>query len=289
MAKPSARQICGFCGDPQDSEDSGGSSQLLPTIAHELRTPLTAMAGYGELLCDGMFGPLNPLQADAVERMRAVTHQLSVTIEELLVYANLNAGRERMVLDPPFDAVGIAEEAASLVRPYAARRGVVISDPVDFSVSPVYLESDKDKIRKILLYLIKNAVKYSPLTPEQSGFIHPHSGNSPNDPGLQTCSDPQAISDAESASTSATVEVRCWREGKTVYFTVQDYGLGIPSEYFERVFEPFFQLHSGLTRSHGGVGLGLYLARELAEIIGGRIWVESEPGAGTLFGLAVPA
>lgn len=293
MAKSSARQICGFCGDPHDSEDSGGSGQLLPTIAHELRTPLTALAGYGELLCDGMFGHLNPPQADAVERMRVVTHQLSVTIEELLVYANLNAGRERMVMDPPFDVVSVAEEAASLVRPSAARSGISISDPSTFSPTPVYLESDKDKIRKILLYLIKNAVKYSPNEPGQHGWFESHAsggieyapdGREPAPHGLEPA--PHSL---ESESSGGKVEVRCWREGNTVCFTVRDYGPGIPSEYFERIFEPFFQLHAGLSRSHGGVGLGLYLARELADIIGGRIWVESEPGSGTLFGLSVPA
>jgi signal transduction histidine kinase len=144
--------------------------------------------------------------------------------------------------------------AADLVRAAAA-----VIEPLarqkhlefDYSVSdaPIRMTSDVDKIRQILINLAGNAVKFTD-TGEVRLDVEVHNGD--------------------------------------VRFTVRDTGIGIARDDLERLFKPFAQLDTRLTRRHGGTGLGLYIARRLAELLGGRIDVESQPGKGSAFSLVLP-
>jgi signal transduction histidine kinase len=223
-------------------------SAFLATLSHELRTPVAALVGYGELLSDGVAGELNPAQRDLVERMRSVTDQLAAIIDQLLSFSSIEGGRE--VVRPGTIAVGDMLAATAIaIDPIARRKGLKIV--LDLSNAPEYIESDFDKVRRILVSLAENAVKFT-------------------------------------ASGEVTLSARLVPEGM-VRFDVRDTGPGIPHDAHRRIFEPFSQLEPGLTRRHGGTGLGLFIAQRLSGLLGGCVQVDSEPGAGSTFTLLIPA
>lgn len=138
-------------------------STFLATMSHELRTPLTALTGYGELLADEIVGPLTPLQRDTIERMRAVTHHLTVMIDEILTFSSIEAGRERVVRATVSPAE-VLRAAAAVIEPLAHKKHVALILEADDGVPP--LHSDADKLRQILVNLAGNAIKFT-----DAGFV----------------------------------------------------------------------------------------------------------------------
>jgi signal transduction histidine kinase len=222
-------------------------SAFLATLSHELRTPVAALVGYGELLSDDVAGELNSAQRDLVERMRSVTDHLSAIIDQLLSFSSIEGGRE--VVRPSTVAVGdLLAATAIAVDPLARRKGLQVV--LDLSASPEEIESDFDKVRRILVSLAENAVKFTD---------------------------------------SGQVTLAASQESEMVRFDVRDTGPGIPKDAYRRIFEPFAQLEPGLTRRHGGTGLGLFIAQRLSGLLGGCVQVVSEPGLGSTFTLLIPA
>ena len=219
---------------------------FLTTISHELRTPLTALTGYGELLADEIFGPLSEHQLDMVDRMRTVTHQLAVMVDELLTFSTLEAGRES-VRPEDVALVDIIESVIAAVEPFARQKDLELGFVVP--ERPPMMNTDGEKIRQILVNLVGNAIKFT---------------------------------DKGHVSISAT------RNNGELRVAVADTGIGISATDCARLFQPFTQLDSGLTRRHGGTGLGLYNSSRLAQLLGGRVDVESAPGSGSTFTLVVP-
>lgn len=221
-------------------------STFLATMSHELRTPLTALTGYGELLADGILGPLSDDQAETVERMRSVTQGLSAIIDELLTFSSLDSGREQLRMAEVASG-DLMRAAAAAVVPTAHRKGLLVE--VRVPPDAPLVTTDPEKARQALGNLAANAVKFT-------------------DEGVVTF-----------AVASDRAEVR---------FLVKDTGLGIAPEDVERIFQPFVQLDSGLTRRHGGTGVGLYMTSRLAALLGGRMEVDSTPGSGSRFMLVLP-
>lgn len=222
-------------------------SRFLATVSHELRTPLTALAGYEELLADQVIGPMSDSQLDILERMRSVTQHLASVIEEVLAFSSLDEGRE-VVRATDFLAADLVKSISAVIEPLARQKHLRVT--VDVPATPIRMTSDIDKIRKVLVNLAANAVKFTDV-----GEVRLE---------LSAC------------------------EGE-VRFTIRDTGIGIAPRDFDRLFRPFAQLDTGLTRRHGGTGLGLYISRTLAELLGGRIELESELRQGSAFTLVLPA
>ena len=231
--------------------------RFLATISHELRTPLTALTGYEELLADEVMGPLTEPQTDILERMRAVTHHLTVMIEEVLTFSSIEAGRE-VVRPTEFLAGDLVRAAMAIVEPLARQKHLRLSS--DLPTEPIRLTSDIDKVRQIIVNLAGNAVKFT-----DEGEVR------------------LELSEVHSSGDAAGEERR------EVRFAIIDTGAGIAPEDARRLFRPFSQIDAGLTRRHGGTGLGLYISQRLAQLLGGRIDVASELGAGSTFTLAIPA
>jgi signal transduction histidine kinase len=230
--------------------------RFLATVSHELRTPLTALTGYEELLADEVIGPLTEAQTDVLERMRSVTHHLTVMIEEVLAYSSIEAGHE--VLRPSeFLAGDLVRAALAIVEPLARQKKLRLV--CDIPDEPIRLTSDIDKVRQIIVNLVGNAVKFT-----DQGEVRIV----------------LSVSAIGSDSSGARREVR---------FTVRDTGIGISSDDLGRLFQPFAQVDTGLTRRHGGTGLGLYISQRLAQLLGGRLEVESERGKGSAFTLVLDA
>ena len=223
-------------------------ANFLATVSHELRTPLTALTGYGELLADEILGPMSQQQHDVIERMRAVTNHLTAMIDEILSYANLEAGRET-VRATEVSAGEVLYDLAAVIEPLARQKGIAFEIEIPGRVPTI--RTDPDKLRQILVNLGGNAVKFT-----DRGTVR--------------------------LTLESTSHPACVR------FRVSDSGIGIAPDDQQRPFQPFVQLDGGLTRRHGGTGLGLYIARRLAQLLGGHIELESEMGRGSAFTLVLP-
>lgn len=233
-------------------EGDAAKTSLLATLSHELRTPLTALEGYGELLEDEILGPLEPAQRDVIMRLRTVSRHLGSLIEDILTYASLEA--DRVVARSALVSVDeVVDTLYPFIEPLAREKGIQFRVDVDEKL-PV-LMTDEPKVRQILINLCQNAVKF---TDEGEVQVRVSRG-SPGADGVPT--------------------IRC---------TVKDTGIGIATADLQRLFRPFSQVDSSLARRHGGTGLGLYISRRLATLLGGRIEVVSRPGDGSAFTLVLP-
>lgn len=227
-------------------------TQFLQTMSHEFRTPLNAIVGHTEILSGGIVGPVTPLQQDHLRRIRRSSDHLLALIEELLSFARLDAGEEVVFTEPVF-AADVVDETFDIVRAIAERKGLRLRSELPHSA--IALDTDKLKLRQVLVNIVTNAVKYS-----DAGEV--------------------------------VLVVRATVSGAStrINFEVTDGGRGIAVADHERVFEAFWQVHQSLTRSSDGTGLGLAVARRLARMLGGDVVIsESRIGHGTTFVAWLPA
>ena len=227
---------------------SRAKSDFIAAMSHELRTPLNAVLGHLELLELRIHGELTRAQRESLERIGAATRHLRGLIEEVLSFARLEAGRTDIRLTE-VELDEVIREAAAVIEPLARQK------QLDFTVESNLDEgvrTDADKVRQILINLAGNAVKFT-----------------------------------DAGQVRILVESRETRPDEIVV-SVSDTGSGIAPENQVRLFRPFQQLESGYSRRHGGTGLGLYLSRQYAALLGGRIEVQSELGKGSTFSLVLP-
>jgi len=228
-------------------EASRAKSDFLAVVSHELRTPLTTIMGYTDLLLAGVPAPLPDPSRAFVDRIRTASWHLLGVIEQILLYARMDVGREE-VHPERTTLAALAHDAAALVEPVAAEKGLRLI--VDVAEPDAPIETDLTKLRQILLNLLANAVKFT----EQG-----------------------------------EVRLQIATNGDSFVFRVSDTGRGIPPEYRERVFEPFWQVDSPDTRRIGGPGLGLSVARRLARFLGGDLCLEASGADGSSFLLCLPS
>ncbi len=232
-------------------------SNFLATVSHELRTPLTSVIGYSEMLLEGIAGALNDEQRDYVRTVMEKGDQLLQLITGILDISRMEAG-ELKVRRAPFNLAEVVQIAISTVAPNALRKRVKLETDLPAQLPLAF--GDRDKTRQVILNLLGNAVKFTPetgtvrLVVKQSGLARTQ--HSEGAPGLR--------------------------------LSVADNGIGIPSEHFARVFDPFYQVDNSSTREYGGTGLGLSIVKRLVEAQGGQVWLDSEIGRGTTFSFTLP-
>lgn len=246
-------------------------SEFLANMSHEIRTPMTAILGYLELINDNceQTCPLDrrPLQ-EPMSIIRRNGEHLMQIINDILDLSKIEAGK--MQIEMVRSSVPqLLSEVALFARGCVARKGLRFSVENDGPI-PQAILTDPTRLRQILMNLVGNAVKFTDAgrvrlviklaTPELPAF--------------------------ESGASSRT-EPRLPPEG-LLQFDVIDTGIGMTSEQTSRLFQPFSQLNSSTSRQHGGTGLGLAISRKLADRLGGTITVQSNPGAGSCFRVAVP-
>jgi protein-histidine pros-kinase len=223
-------------------------SEFLANMSHELRTPLNGIIGFSEFLIDGKTGALTPKQTEYVTDIFNSGRQLLQLINDVLDLAKVEAGK--MDLYPETFSVGKAiEEVCSVVGPMAQRKGIAIHSEVEAAADAVTL--DRQKLKQVLSNLLSNAVKFT----EDGGSVN-------------------IIGDLYD---HARLRLR-----------VQDSGIGIKVEDFDKLFVEFRQVDSGLARRHQGTGLGLALTKKIVEFQRGTIEVESAPGKGSTFTVILP-
>jgi len=223
--------------------------EFLATMSHELRTPLTGILGNTELLQLHVGGPLTPRQENQLEKIELSGRHLLSLINDILDLSKIEAGKMELEIGP-VEVSALCRASLAFVREAALKQHL----SVDYRCEPADLSmlADERRLKQILINLLGNAVKFTPA----HGQVH--------------------------------LNVQADRQQAAIRFEVVDTGIGIAAQDIERLFSPFTQVDSSLTRRHMGTGLGLALVKRMTNMHGGEISVESEPGKGSRFIVTLP-
>ncbi len=234
-------------------------SNFLASMSHELRTPLNSILGYSEMLIQGVYGPLNETQLDRVEIVLRNGRNLLQLISDILDLSRIEAGQLELKVHP-LEIGPVIEECFTLFGSVAARKGLSLSHDMSALSKPVL--ADRGRVLQVIVNLVSNAIKFTP-----SGRVT------------------VTVGDVDGAIPDAPVHP----DDGWVQLTVEDTGVGIKPEDLPIIFDEFRQADESMTREYEGSGLGLAICRLLVEMMDGRIWVESQPGVGSRFHVALPA
>jgi two-component system, NtrC family, sensor histidine kinase KinB len=243
------------------------TTNALASAAHDLKTPLSILNGYVELLQSEKLGPLSERQQEVLKDMRDSGKRLQQFVQDFLTYSALETGGLRM----HFDMGNINDCLSGVCRLWSGRfqeKGIALYFLANEKL-PLF-PYDAPKLERVISNLLENAFKFTP----QGGTVWLHA-----EPHMW---------ERRAASQPSTAERRRQNlaHPNSVKVSVSDTGPGISAEFHLEVFDDFFRLPG--SESQEGMGLGLAIARRLVNGMGGKIWVESEPGEGCKFSFLVP-
>jgi len=223
-------------------------SEFLATMSHEIRTPMNSIMGFAELASDS---DSVPQMKDFLEKISDSTKWLLHIINDILDISKIESGK--MELDnTPFDLRDVFSRCQSVILPIIKEKGLDLSIYAEPSIGR-RLMGDPVRLYQVLMNLLSNAVKFT-----QTGTI-------------------KFSSSIKSAANGSA----------TVYFEIKDTGIGMTAEQMDKVFGLFIQADSSTTRDYGGTGLGLAIAKNIVELMGGKLAVESAPGVGSVFSFEI--
>ena len=229
--------------------------EFLAMISHEVRTPISAVTGMASLLLNTN---LSLEQQDFVKIIETSGNALLAIINDFLDFSKIESGKMELEAQP-FSLQSCVNEALYMLAPKAKEKGLKLTF-IDTSQLFSLIVADITRLRQILINLLSNAIKFT-----ETGSI-----------------EVSAIAREMDRSLDG-------KKSYEIQFAVKDTGIGIPRDRTERLFKAFSQVNSSITREYGGTGLGLAICKKLSELMGGRIWVESEPGVGSTFYFTITA
>ena len=229
-------------------ELSDMKEEFLALTTHDLRSPLTVISGVINFFTSGRLGDMTPEQKNMVAMMERNTQSLIELVNDLLDASKLESGTLRLEV-APVELAPLVAELRETMLPMAKEKEIALEEHVAADLPAV--SADRAKLRRVLVNLLSNAVKFTPK--------------------------------------GGRIDVNAERDGdRAVRVSVTDTGVGIPPEDLARLFDKFEQARSRATRSEKGTGLGLYITRQLVQLHGGQINVESEVGRGSTFSFTIP-
>ncbi|MBN1873673.1 MAG: GAF domain-containing protein [Anaerolineae bacterium] len=225
-------------------------SEFVSIVSHELRTPMTSINGYTDMLSKGMVGELNPQQKEFTEAIRRNVNRMRFLVNDLMDISRIETGRLKLKARPITFKESL-DEALHTIQELLDEKQQVFT--LDIWPGLPTVHADPNRLTQILINLLTNAIKYTP------------------DKG--------------------SIAVRVWlppEEPDSVRCAIVDSGVGISAEDKTKLFTKFFRVDSPAVQEQQGTGLGLVITKNLVEMQGGRIWVDSEPGKGSSFFFTVP-
>jgi PAS domain S-box-containing protein len=226
-------------------EATEAKSRFLSSMSHELRTPLNSIIGFTAILLRGLAGEINAEQRKQLGMVSDAGTRLLALVNGILDLSRIEAGRDQPRVTS-FELAEFAAAALESVRPLAEERGLALESRLPSE--SVMLHTDSEKLMRILLNLVENAVKYT-----------------------------------DAGSVSFAVE----RTGDSLVFTVSDTGIGMEHDQLGVIFEEFYQVRGG-SEEPDGTGLGLAISARLTKMLHGELLVASQPGQGSTFALRIP-
>ncbi|MGV9452293.1 HAMP domain-containing protein [Streptomyces sp. NPDC003635] len=244
-------------------------SEFLANMSHELRTPLNSLLILAKLLADNAEGNLSPKQVEFAETIHGAGSDLLQLINDILDLSKVEAGK--MDVSPTRIAlVQLVDYVEATFRPLTAEKGLDLSVRVSPEL-PATLHTDEQRLLQVLRNLLSNAVKFT-------------------DSGSVELVIRPAGADVPVAIREQLLETGSLRDADAdlIAFSVTDTGIGIAASKMRVIFEAFKQADGTTSRKYGGTGLGLSISREIAQLLGGEIHAQSEPGRGSTFTLYLP-
>jgi len=223
-------------------------SDFLANMSHELRTPLNSIIGFSEVLQDQLFGPINEKQQEYINNILTSGRHLLSLINDILDLSKVETGNMELEMSP-FLLRELLDSSMMMLKEKALKGGIELH--LDLAPeADVCIVADQRKLKQILYNLLSNAIKFT--------------------------------------RAAGKVNLSAVSDGDFLEISVADTGIGIREEDIQKLFKSFTQLESVYTKGFEGTGLGLALTRQLVELHGGRIWVKSEFGTGSMFSFTIP-
>ncbi|MBB6430979.1 sensor histidine kinase [Algisphaera agarilytica] len=250
--------------------------EFLANVSHELRTPLNSIIGFAEVLQETLAdrtGPIDDKRKRYASNIIVSSRRLLELINDLLDIAKIEAGKMQLRL-ATVSVIDTLEGLVTLIRPQADKKKVRLF--VEVSPRLPMIETDPGKLQQVVFNFLANAVKFTPA----GGTVTLRAESAPPPPEVL---DPNRKLDRSASAVSIDPA-----DAAYVRISVADTGPGINQEDQDRIFDKFTQLDPSVTKSHGGTGLGLTIAKELTDMLGGTLNVESAPGRGATFSITLP-